>query len=462
MEERNQFDPQSAGGVHGRGAPGGQAPGYGVRRPDAPVGARQTASPPMSGAPSGYGVRQGASGQPPQPPRQPARREAGSDAPRRRRPQPPEPPRRGRNIGPPDDGDGGSRWIRALLMVLVTIGGCVFLAFFLLGSVFDWSGLNQEDKDIIVVVPEGSTTKDIGALLADSGVIQNSIIFRVYAGIKSEEGDLLAGRYIFNSNLSYDEIIVYLKRGDSEREEVRLTFREGRTVAEIAGLLEEYKVCSAADFLAYLETCDYDYEYFNALPDEEMRFRRLEGYIFPDTYDFFVGENVSEVAKKFLSNFNIKITDEMQVQMRELGLSIDETIILASIIQKEAGRVEDMRKVSSVFHNRMAMTETYPKLQSDVTIFYVNDEIKPYLEQTDQEMYDAYNTYVCNGLPVGPICNPGMDAIEAALNPAETGYYFFVTDKNEDFYYAATADEHARNVAEAKSVGGEAHGIDTQ
>ena len=360
-------------------------------------------------------------------------------------------------------GDGGkSRWIRAILLVVVTIGLCIILAVYILDTANDLFGLNQEDRAIEVVVPDGASNSDVAKILEDAGVIKNPWVFRIYSDLKTKDREFQPGTYIFNSNLGYNEIIVALRSGDYEKEEVRLSFAEGRTLREIADILEEYRVCDAKEFLDYLQSAEYDYEFFNAIPDDDLRYFRLEGYVFPDTYDFYVGESVQDVARKFLRNFNDKMTDELKDRMLEMNMSIDETIILASIIQREAADVEDMRLVSSAFHNRVAMSETYPRLQSDVTVFYVNNNIKPYLQRTNQDMYDAYNTYVREGLPVGAICNPGMDAIEAALYPAESDYLFFVTDADGEFYYAETAEEHYRNVAQAMAEGGEAHGIDTQ
>ena len=356
----------------------------------------------------------------------------------------------------------GNRWFRALFLVLATIGLCVFLAFFIISTANDLFGLNQEDRTIEITVPKGADNGDVAQLLKEAGIVENSFVFRVYAGLKTKERPFLPGTYVFNSNLGYDEIIVALKSGDYEKIEKRITFIEGWTLMDIAKKLEEEEVCDADELIAYLQTADYDYEFFNAIPDEPLRYHRLEGYLFPDTYEFYVGESVQDVSRKFLRNFNNKMTEEVRGQMLEVNLSVDEAVILASIIQKEAAAAEDMALVSSVFHNRMALSQTYPRLQSDVTILYVESDIKPYLDTADQEMYDAYNTYVREALPVGAICNPGMDAIEAALNPAESEFYYFVTDKDGKFYYAATAEEHYRNVAKAKAVGGEAHGVDTQ
>ena len=144
-------------------------------------------------------------------------------------------------------------------------------------------------------------------------------------------------------------------------------------------------------------------------------------------------------------------------------MTLDETIILASIIQKEAGNPDEMGLVSSVFHNRINdLAAGLPMLQSDVTIHYIEEDIKPYQTMGTQEIYDAYNTYVCRGLPAGPICCPGLDAIRAAISPEESSYYFFVTDSNGKYYYSSTLNEHYANVRLAAAAGGVTHGTDVQ
>lgn len=355
-----------------------------------------------------------------------------------------------------------NKWFRAILMVLVTITGCMFLAFFILQSASDLFGLNQSDRQIEVSVPSNSTLQSITSLLYDKGIISQPFTFRLYATFKHISGGFVQGSYVLNSNMAYDELFIILLEGDTQREEARVTFIEGETLYEIARKLQDSKVCDADEFLDYMQTGDIDYEFMNQIPGNPLRFRRLEGYAFPDTYDFYVNQKVAEVADKFLSNFDKKITEEMRAQMREMNLSLDETIILASIIEKEAGDPVEKPMVSSVFHNRLAMPETFPQLQSDVTIHYVDNFIKPFLDIRDQAMYDAYNTYVCEGLPVGAICNPGLDSIEAALNPETSKFYFFVTDSEGTYYYAQNAQQHYNNVARASTVGeGKVHGTDT-
>ncbi|MBQ8504487.1 MAG: endolytic transglycosylase MltG [Clostridia bacterium] len=235
---------------------------------------------------------------------------------------------------------------------------------------------------------------------------------------------------------------------------VRVTFPEGFTAKQIAERLEENGVCSADDFMALLQGsyhASLSYGFIPAIENTENKAFVLEGYIFPDTYEFYKGESAESALARFLRNTDSKLTQEYTLRATELGYTMDEIITLASIIQEEAGDPEEMPLVSSVLHNRIESPD-YGKLQCDVTINYVNECItnSPYLTGDTEKYKELYNTYKCDGLPAGAICNPGLAAIEAALYPADTDYFFFVTDKDWNYYYAETYSEHQRN---CKAVG---------
>ena len=223
---------------------------------------------------------------------------------------------------------------------------------------------------------------------------------------------------------------------------VTVTFREGLTAEECAKLLEENRVCTAADFLAAVNSPASEFSFIAEIENPQERPFLLEGYIFPDTYEFYYDMDPQSVLKKFLNNYESKITEEYKLRAEELGYTMDEILRIASIIQEEAVDPE-MKKVSSVLHNRL--NSSYGKLECDVTIFYLNEHVKPYVE--DVSVYsELYNAYKFSGLPAGPITNVGINAIEAALYPADTDYYFFLTDSDMNFHYAVTWNEHSKNV----------------
>ncbi|MEG0978683.1 MAG: endolytic transglycosylase MltG [Oscillospiraceae bacterium] len=232
----------------------------------------------------------------------------------------------------------------------------------------------------------------------------------------------------------------------TQKPSVKITFPEGYNVLQVAQLLEKNKVCSANEFLELTKKAPANFPLVAELKNPQNRIFLLEGYIFPDTYDFYVGEGAQNALLRFLKNASSKITKEDLSRATELGYTMDEIITLASIIQSEAGNPAEMKKVSSVFHNRI--NSSYKKLESDVTILYIKDKLSSVI--TDQAQRDAYyklySTYELAGLPAGAVCNPGRAAITAALYPDQTEYFFFVTDKNSgSYYYAKTFAEHKKN-----------------
>ena len=228
---------------------------------------------------------------------------------------------------------------------------------------------------------------------------------------------------------------------------VTVTFPEGYTIYQMGMLLQEKGVCSKDDFYHAANSPVDGIEIANP---EERAFL-LEGYLFPDTYEFYLNEDPKSVIGRFIDNYNKKITPEIKQKAADLGYTMDEMLTLASIIQKECDfGIEECKNVSSVFHNRLKNSrETY--LGSDVTYFYLKN-MADYLGGSDSEKFDflltkyyTYNKYR-KGLPAGAICNPGIKAITAAVEPADTNYYYFLTDETAtEFYYAETYSQHLAN-----------------
>ena len=347
-------------------------------------------------------------------------------------------------------------WLLTLIWVCSVLAVSVFIAFFALSSINDLVGFNKESREVEITIPAGYDLSEIAELLEDKGIIDEPFTFEVYARVKNMETRLAPGTYVLNSNLGYDQIFQALKTKEVPKNVVKVNFYEGMKLTEIAKRLEENEVCSYDEFIEAAKTETFEYEFENMMGESEFIYYKWEGYLFPDTYEFYTNSTPRSVIAKFIDNFNNKITTEYYERMQELGLSLDELITLASVIQSEAAYMEDMEKVSSAFHNRLAPGSGLPYLQSDVTWFYYEQEIEPNVE--DEALSDsylsAYYTYPNYkvGLPVGPICNPGMNAIKAALYPADTNYYYFVTDKYGKFYYGSTQAEHDYNVAIADAV----------
>lgn len=232
------------------------------------------------------------------------------------------------------------------------------------------------------------------------------------------------------------------------RPTVRVTVPEGYTVYQIAKLLEEKEVCPSKDFLAAVNAPPAGNTFATAIKNSKERPFLLEGYVFPDTYDFYVGESSESALGRFINNMESKLTEADYTRAKELGYSMDEILTIASIIQEESGFPAQDAKVSSVLHNRLK-SNSFSRLQFNVTFEYLDNSVEPVIAGGRAKYNSLYNTYVRKGLPAGPISNPGSSAIKAALYPAETDYYYFVTDKDWNYYYAATYAQHIANCKKA-------------
>ena len=358
------------------------------------------------------------------------------------------------------------RFLLTLFWCMVMVAASLFLAYFALSSASDLLGINQVDEQIEITIPEdakGSIGK-VSKILSDTGVIDQPLTFQLYAKLRHMDGSdrgegkaprlFLPGTYVVNSRWGYDNLMNYLsyeRTEESQLDVVTVTISEGMTVVQIAQKLEENKVCSAEDFYEALNG-EFDYAFLERIPEDE-RFRKLEGYLFPDTYEFYVGENAASVVRRFLNNFQNRWTTEYQTQADALGVSIDEAIVMASILQAEAATSSQMPEISSVLYNRLAKPSVFPKIECDSTEKYLLETIKPTLTSTTEDIQkyisyrDNYDTYsdACTGLPVGAIGNPGDAAIRAALFPADTNYYYFRHDDDGKIYYANSLSEHEEN-----------------
>ncbi len=326
-------------------------------------------------------------------------------------------------------------------LVLVTIA--ILLTWCVVVAANDINAFVKEDEVIVVTIPKGASVGEIGKILEQNEVIDSSLVFRGYCKFKKSSG-FQYGEYELNSNLSYKEIITQLKKASETRQTAKITIPEGYTQPEIVDLLVEEGYADRAALEDVIANYDFDYEFLKDLP---KRNNRLEGYLFPDTYEIFVGDEVS-IINTMLSNFQKKLEDEeIQKLLKKSDYTLDEIIIMASIVEREGANDSEFGKVASVFYNRLD-SDTYPYLESCATVQYVLPERKDVLSIADTEMDNPYNTYINKGLPPGPIACPGLAAIKAALSPEETDYYFFVASPNGTIF-SKTYSEHLANVKKA-------------
>lgn len=340
--------------------------------------------------------------------------------------------------------------IFAKIMLAITILGIsVLLSLTIIFVGQDVYGMGKPDYEINVEIPEKAGIKQISQILQENGLVKSAFIFQVFYKIGKYEGGLNYGRFDLNQNMSYDALVNSLQKYASKKEEVTVVFPEGLTIYEMATKLEKAEVCKADEFIKTLNTTNFKQSFIKDVKPGKLRFHKLEGYVFPETYNFYKNDNPYNVANKMLTEFEKRVTKEMQESMKTMQYTLDETMTIASIVQKEAGKTSEMKKVASVYFNRLKNKDVYPNLQACPTRDYAN-QLKKQMDIIDQPVIDAYNTYEDAGLPPGAICNPGVAALEATLNPDKTDYYYFCTDlKSGKFYYAKTLKEHQRNVIKA-------------
>lgn len=308
----------------------------------------------------------------------------------------------------------------------------------------------KDERTAEVAIPEMATVSEIADILMQNGLIEYPDVFNVYVGYKFRNSDLkfAPGTYTLNSLMNYDEFIRAVRVKKAGRTTVQLTFSEGMTVDEIIERLLEAGIGTKEGYIDAIQNYPYVYEFMNhvnATKFSSDRKYRLEGYLFPDTYEFYSDSGEVAVIDKFLKNFEVKFAKENYDRITELGMTLDEVIILASIVEREAKYHSEFRTVSGVFHNRMN-SSSFTKLESDATIQYLLPEHKEVLTHEDTLIKHPYNTYQIEGLPPGSICNPGLDAIMAALYPEKCDYYYFLAASDGTTVFSKTLREHEANI----------------
>lgn len=309
-----------------------------------------------------------------------------------------------------------------------------------------FSRLNSEHKAIEVVIPQGASTNDISAILYDKGVIRHPYLFRIISKIQKNDGLYKHGLFLLSASMTYEDIMAELKKNSGRSGTVRFTIPEGFELRQIAERLSEQGLVDKDRFMKVAEKGQFDYPFLKNLPDRE---NRLEGYLFPDTYEVFSNATEEEIIEKMLDRFGQVFSRQYYERAEELGMSVDEVVTLASIIEREAMLDNERPLVSAVFHNRLK-SKDYPYLQSCATVQYILKERKPILSVADTKIKSPYNTYINPGLPIGPIASPGKASIEAALYPADVDYLFFVANSDGSHIYSRTYEEHLRAARKVK------------
>ena len=359
---------------------------------------------------------------------------------------------------------GAVKILLAVVLLLVLAAGAA--------GVFAYNEIHGNGKpgtEVTVSIPQGSGVAAIAQELKDAGVIRSAYLFRWYVGHKGAAAKLQYGDFALTPGTGYDDLITALSTY-AKAETVRVTIPEGTTAIAIAQKMEAAGLCSAEDFLKEANEGDFsEYTFWQYVPDDADapdRFMKCEGYLFPETYEFLKDDTVHNYVATFYAQFDAQITDEMYAELKKQDMTLPELITLASFVQEEAGNSQDSN-VAQVFRNRLAEGSPYPRLQSNTSSYIQSDADNNYLwnwvapyyggwDNIPENIVAAYDTYSCKGLPAGPISNPGLAAIQAALDPQPDedakDAYFFVTDLKGNYYYARTLSEHNANCQKAAEV----------
>lgn len=285
----------------------------------------------------------------------------------------------------------------------------------------------------------GDGLSKIASNLKEKGLLADEKTFIAYAKKASVDKNIKAGDFKLNTNMSPKKILEVFVSG--QRTEAWITIPEGWRIDQIAEyLVKQGAIKDAKDFEEKAKVKNFsDMTFLSGLSGNTS----LEGYLFPDTYKIFSDASIEEIIQVMLDNFGNKVTKDMTDKANKMGFTLHQFITLTSIIEKESAHSEDIRKISSVYHNRLKQDMLF---QSDATITYITKraDARPTIDETRVD--SPYNTYINKGLPPGPVGNPGLEAMEATLNPEDTDYLFFVSKGNRA-YFARTYEEHLENIA---------------
>ena len=335
-----------------------------------------------------------------------------------------------------------------LLYVIFVLGISALLA----GVGWIWANdvlaLNKPALTAVVEIDEGDTVGQVADKLEEQGLIEYKMVFKLFcslthtSGKAGEEGaKITPGTYELNTDMDYRALISGMSANSAAKATVKVTIPEGYSIDQIFALLEERGVVSdTAKLEEEAANPDYAFSFLQDLPLGD--YHRLEGYLYPDTYEFTTPQNPLYVINKMLVRFDAKLTEELRQQIADSGRTIHEVLTVASLIEKETDGA-DRADIASVIYNRLnnpnSSAGTNGYLQIDATLAYLNGGKVP--TEADKSIDSPYNTYLYPGLPPGPISNPGIESILAAINPNSTSYYYYVLGDDNCHHFFNTYRE---------------------
>ncbi len=347
-----------------------------------------------------------------------------------------------------------SRLGRALLViviVLAVIAGVLGISY-TIGKKFAenllFSGASAEtevdinpETTIAVDIPQGSSTKAIADILKDNGIISSKLSFRIKSKLNGADGTYNYGTFYLSKDMTADQIIKILQSTTQAEQTNRLTIPEGYTAKQIAALLDERGIAASEEFFNEMNNGTFEYDFLEGIPKRE---NYLEGYLFPDTYFLSGNETARDIIVMMLNRFEQVYNESVKDYVSSGGYTLDELVTVASMVESEAKLDEERPIIAGVIYNRLDIDML---LQIDSTVQYALSTRNEVVTTTDLSVDSPYNTYKYKGLPEGPICNPGLASLEAAVKPESHNYLYYVlkeqggsehtfTDNYDDFLTA--------------------------
>ncbi len=356
------------------------------------------------------------------------------------------------------------RIFRVMWLVSILLIGTM-IATYIVTGMNDLLAINRTDDSVIsVTIPANPTLDSVTEILVKNGIINEGGYFKMFANMTKSSNEFAQGTYELRKNMDYQAILTNLAGKSSRTDTVEVTIIEGMSVIEIADKLVEKGALS--DKQQFLDLCasdkfDNDFDFIKSISNPGDRYYKLEGYLYPDKYEFYHNDDPLSIIYKFLNNFESKLYEKQafdgyeklysihkMIEKTGTSYNLDQILTIASIIQAEAANKEDMYIISSILHNRLSadVDMGVSNLSLDSTKYYPYRTEKDLPATAGKNYKSKYDTYSLNGLPPGPICNPGNEAITAALLPYDTSYYYFCHDKDGQAYYASTIYEHEANL----------------
>ena len=310
-----------------------------------------------------------------------------------------------------------------------------------------------EIREVTVEVTAEDSLGDVADKLEEAGLIKYKWLFRLFAAFSNAEEKIGIGTYELNTDMDYRALIVgmHSSSGNLNADTVTVTIPEGYTVRQTISLLAEKGVNTEEALTEAAQTANFDYDFID---NDSEELSRLEGYLFPDTYEFYVGHNAKDALNKLIDNFVSRMGEDRMAQVEASDYSLSEIITIASLIEEETDG-SDQANIASVIYNRLNNTsyETAGLLQIDASLLYALPDHTGAITNEDKAVDSPYNLYKYKGLPPTPISNPGLAAIEAALNPAETNYYYYALGTDGKHHFSTTLVEHNAFLASDQYAG---------